>query len=95
MLRFILFLSFISLGINQAMSQSSSTADLFSNMLFISIFVALVGTYGVYVLGALIFFDPWHVLTSFIQYILLSPAYINVLNVFAFCNVRFTHYAGH
>ncbi|CAI5204015.1 ANM_HP_G0256070.mRNA.1.CDS.1 [Saccharomyces cerevisiae] len=27
-------------------------------------------------------------LTSFIQYILLSPSYINVLNIYAFCNVH-------
>jgi chitin synthase len=26
--------------------------------------------------------------TSFIQYLLLSPSYINVLNVYAFCNTH-------
>ena len=30
--------------------------------------------------------DPWHMLTSFVQYTLLVPSYINILNVYA---VRF------
>ena len=33
-------------------------------------------------------FEPWHMLTSFIQYTLMSPSYINVLNVYAFANVQ-------
>ena len=27
--------------------------------------------------------DPWHMLTSFVQYTLLAPSYINILNVYA------------
>ncbi|KAH9011458.1 hypothetical protein EDB84DRAFT_1016875 [Lactarius hengduanensis] len=30
--------------------------------------------------------DPWHMITSFVQYTLLAPSYINILNVYA---VRF------
>lgn len=33
-------------------------------------------------------FDPWHMVTSFLQYLLLAPGYINVLNVYAFANVQ-------
>lgn len=33
-------------------------------------------------------FDPWHMATSFIQYLLLTPTYVNVLNVYAFCNTH-------
>lgn len=46
-----------------------------------------MATYGLWLYASLIAFDPWHMLTSFIQYILLSPTYINVINVYAFCNV--------
>ncbi|KAL9086516.1 MAG: hypothetical protein Q9159_004105, partial [Coniocarpon cinnabarinum] len=35
-----------------------------------------------------LFFDPWHMFTSFLQYILLTPMYINILNVYAFCNTH-------
>lgn len=27
--------------------------------------------------------DPWHMVTSFVQYTLLAPSYINILNVYA------------
>jgi len=36
----------------------------------------------------LIFFEPWHLITSFIQYLLMAPSYITVLNVYAFSNVH-------
>ena len=32
-------------------------------------------------------FDPWHMITSFLQYLLLSPMYINILNIYAFANL--------
>ena len=41
----------------------------------------------VYALSSLLAFDPWHMLTSFIPYMLLSPTYVNMLNVYAFCNL--------
>jgi len=30
--------------------------------------------------------DPWHMFTSFGQYLLLMPSYVNILNVYAFSN---------
>ncbi|KAG6836145.1 hypothetical protein H0H93_010914 [Arthromyces matolae] len=33
-------------------------------------------------------FEPWHLITSFIQYLLMAPSYIGVLNVYAFANVH-------
>jgi cellulose synthase/poly-beta-1,6-N-acetylglucosamine synthase-like glycosyltransferase len=33
-------------------------------------------------------FEPWHMITSFVQYLLMAPSYINVLNVYAFANVQ-------
>lgn len=35
----------------------------------------------VYAFSSLLAFDPWHMITSFIPYMLLSPMYINVLNM--------------
>lgn len=36
---------------------------------------------AVYAFSSLLAFDPWHMITSFIPYLLLSPMYINVLNM--------------
>ncbi|EGO00075.1 glycosyltransferase family 2 protein [Serpula lacrymans var. lacrymans S7.3] len=44
-------------------------------------------TYGVYAFSSLLAFDPWHLFTSFIQYLLLSPTYINILNIYAYSNL--------
>ncbi|KAJ7935200.1 glycosyltransferase family 2 protein [Mycena leptocephala] len=35
-----------------------------------------------------IVFEPWHMITSFVQYLLMAPSYIAVLNVYAFANVH-------
>jgi len=36
----------------------------------------------VYTFSSLLAFDPWHMITSFIPYMLLSPTYINILNMY-------------
>lgn len=38
-------------------------------------------SYPVYAFSSLLAFDPWHMFTSFIPYMLLSPTYINILNM--------------
>ncbi|WFC96900.1 chitin synthase [Malassezia brasiliensis] len=58
------------------------------NSTFAQLVVSLVSTYGVYVLGSLLALDPLHLLTSSLQYFLFSPTYINVLNIYAFCNLH-------
>lgn len=36
----------------------------------------------VYLFSSFLAFDPWHMFTSFLPYLLLSPTYINILNVY-------------
>ncbi|KAH9485002.1 Chitin synthase 3 [Psilocybe cubensis] len=48
---------------------------------------SIVITYGLYVFSSLLAFDPWHIVTSFLPYMLLSPMYINILNIYAFSNL--------
>jgi len=50
------------------------------------ILIALASTFGTYIVASLLYLDPWHLLTSFGQYLLMVTSYINILNVFAFCN---------
>src|SRR5262249_12417028 len=50
--------------------------------------VSMASTYLLYFVVSFLFLDPWHMFTSFIQYLLLTPTYINILNVYAFCNTH-------
>lgn len=59
-----------------------------SNELFRDLVISLLSTYALYFVSSFLAFEPWHMFTSFLQYLLLSPAYINVLNVYAFCNLH-------
>ncbi|RPD57628.1 glycosyltransferase family 2 protein [Lentinus tigrinus ALCF2SS1-7] len=48
---------------------------------------SIVVTYGMYAVSSVLAFDPWHMLTSFIPYMLLSPTYVNILQIYAFSNL--------
>ncbi|KAF9167103.1 Chitin synthase, class 2 [Actinomortierella ambigua] len=50
--------------------------------------LALVCCYGVYLLSALLYGDPWHLIACFIQFLFLLPSYVSVLGVYAFCNMH-------
>ena len=63
-------------------------ADIFKNQLFFTLIVSLASTYILWFVISFLFFDPWHLFTSFLQYLLLTPTYINILNVYAFCNTH-------
>ena len=54
----------------------------------LTIVIALIGTYGVYGLMSVLFFDPWHIFTSAVQYFLLVPLYVCTLQIYAFCNTH-------
>ena len=50
------------------------------------ILIALAATFGLYFVASFLYLDPWHMFTSFPAYLLLMSSYVNVLNVYAFCN---------
>ena len=45
--------------------------------------IAFASTFGIYLISSILYLDPWHIITSFVQYILLYPSYVNILNVYA------------
>ncbi|KAK8854766.1 hypothetical protein IAR55_003505 [Kwoniella newhampshirensis] len=49
---------------------------------------AVLSTIGIYLISSCLYRDPWHMLSSFPQYMLLAPSFTNVLNVYAFCNLH-------
>lgn len=65
-----------------------SVDSLFKNKVFYTLIVSVMSTYGIWLIASLLMFDPWHMVTSLVQYMLLSPTYTNVLNVYAFCNTH-------
>ncbi|TPX35933.1 chitin synthase [Synchytrium microbalum] len=62
--------------------------DFKSSPTFRDVVISLTATYGVYVVSSILHMDPWHIVTSMIQYFLLLPSYINLFMVYAFCNLN-------
>ena len=82
------FISVRSIRAELADGDGISAGEIFSNQIFRDLLVSLASTYVLYFLASFMYREPWHMFTSFFQYLLLSPSYINVLNIYAFCNVH-------
>lgn len=50
------------------------------------VLIALAATFGLYFVASFLYMDPWHMFTSFGQYLLMMTSYINILMVYAFSN---------
>jgi len=50
--------------------------------------LCLLATYGLYFISSFLHLQPAHMITSFIQYLLLLPSFVNILMVYAFCNTH-------
>lgn len=48
--------------------------------------LALASTFGLYIYAGTVYLDAWHLFHSFVQYTFIMPSFINVINIFAFCN---------
>ncbi|KAI9101724.1 chitin synthase-domain-containing protein [Phlyctochytrium arcticum] len=76
-------------GVPKSAAEWAAIGDLLLNSPpFRDIVISLGSTYGLYLLSSLLHLDPWHVVTSMLQYMLLLPVYINVFMVYAFCNLH-------
>jgi chitin synthase len=53
-----------------------------------ALIAAMISTFGIYFVASFLYRDPWHMFSSFFQYLLLAPSFTNVLNVYAFCNLH-------
>lgn len=61
---------------------------LFTDTKFRDLIVSVVSTYALYFVASLMYGEPSFMVTSFLQYLLLSPSYINILNIYSFCNIH-------
>ncbi|KAG2081112.1 uncharacterized protein F5147DRAFT_809701 [Suillus discolor] len=39
--------------------------------------VVMVSTFGIYLIASLLYWDPWHIFSSFFQYLCLAPSFTN------------------
>jgi chitin synthase len=58
------------------------------NNVFTNVIVSTVSTVGLYFIMSFLYLDPWHMFTSFLQYLILLPSYICTLQIYAFCNTH-------
>ena len=75
-------------SVQQETKNGFKVTDLFKNTIFSTLIVSMASTYVMWLVVSILFFDPWHMVTSFVQYLLMTPTYINILNVYAFCNTH-------
>lgn len=61
---------------------------LITNEKFRDLVVSMLSTYLLYAIGAILHGEPSFMVTSFLQYLLISPSYVNVLNIYSFCNIH-------
>jgi chitin synthase len=59
-----------------------------TNATFRNIVISLAATYGMYLVGSFMHLEPWHMFTSFIQYLFYQPSYVNILMMYAMCNLH-------
>lgn len=59
-----------------------------SSPIFSRMIVSLVATYGIFVVSSILALDPWHIFTCFFQYLLFTPTYVNVLQIYAYSNLH-------
>ena len=67
-------------------SAGAFAASFFSSQTSGIIIIALAATFGLYFVASFLYLDPWHMFTSFPQYLLVMSSYVNILNVYAFSN---------
>ncbi|KAK4459226.1 glycosyltransferase [Cladorrhinum samala] len=67
----------------------SETPELeLGNNIFTNMIVSTASTVGLYFLMSIMYLDPWHMITSSLQYFILLPSYICTLQIYAFCNTH-------
>lgn len=74
--------------VRQLTSSQRDTFMRMGNNVFTNLVVSMASTIGLYFIMSFLYLEPWHMLTSSLQYFLLLPSYICTLQVYAFCNTH-------
>ncbi|KAI4265194.1 MAG: hypothetical protein L6R38_009593, partial [Xanthoria sp. 2 TBL-2021] len=58
----------------------------YSSVGSLTVWITCGSVFGVYYAVSILHLDPWHMFTSYPQYLFIASAYTNILNVYAFSN---------
>lgn len=73
--------------LNMRVKDGNYTEVIFSSTTAVLI-ASLAAMFGIYLIASILYADPWHMVTSVGQYFFLAPSFVNVINVYAFCNLH-------
>lgn len=62
--------------------------EYYSDVGDVTVLVTGASVFGVYIAAGILSLDPWHLITSWAQYMFVSTSYTNILNIYAFSNVH-------
>ncbi|OAJ41623.1 chitin synthase [Batrachochytrium dendrobatidis JEL423] len=80
--------NFKNRGITSSGRQETPFEYFRTTTVFRDLVVSIMSTYGLYFVASIIHLDPWHCITSMIQYLLILPTYNNIFMIYAFCNLH-------
>ncbi|CAG8514246.1 17820_t:CDS:2 [Dentiscutata erythropus] len=66
----------------------SNIQETLKNAAFHDIIISVALTFLLYLFLSFIYFEPWHMFSCLVQYLLLVPSYVNILIIYAFCNTH-------
>ncbi|KAI7860767.1 chitin synthase 1 [Circinella umbellata] len=75
-------------AVTHAEGSANELMALIDQSTFRYVIISAISTYLIYWIASLLFLDISHMVTSFFQYLFLSPSYVNVLNIYSFCNTH-------
>jgi len=62
------------LGISHALAAGETSLDaVLKDPTFRNVILSLASTYGLYLFGSVLYLEPWHMVTSFVQYLCMMP----------------------
>lgn len=62
------------LGIKMALDSGIKTLSaVLDEPHFRNVILSLASTYGLYLFGSVLYLEPWHMVTSFVQYLCMMP----------------------
>jgi chitin synthase len=72
---------------NQPRSENFEYINLYiSDIGGVTVVFCGAASFGVYIAAGFLHLDPWHIFTSYAQYLFVLSSYTNILNIYAFSN---------
>ncbi|KAK4183868.1 chitin synthase 1 [Podospora australis] len=62
--------------------------EYYSDIGSVTVFATAISAFGIYIAAGIICLNPWHLFTSWAQYLFVSTSYVNILKVYAFSNIH-------